>query len=437
MTRTRRQIWGGCWGTLKIAACLAMVSGCQPSDVAPPAAPPGVAGTTPTGYQTVTPAQLATVVTVCPQHDSIWVPAKSAALAWQRRATLVLSGTLTQIPEYHDCQRLLMPNGQYGPEAGVYADSAVVDLLDLAKSLENGSDPLKAVGVATIVSDGPYVKLWIERGINCLYLYTQSQKPKAFMQAVADGQDCARRVAVQSDKPLFVDEEPETTPFTKADFSPAARWDWDNRGNQKFQFIGLPCGSAYCLYGHPGAISSFRHDRQGMSTKARRVWRMRPWYDEQILGIMPSGGNDMVPSGVFGTVFPHPDLNDRSDMTYDNANPAYLLGAEIKLQAAIPQYFSKFGLEPAAQDSTNKVYLCKGPPSRCIPEGVSIPNCPAGTMDPWFAKIVSASGTTTRYRCVVRHLHQNFPIPGNARWWWDPKDEGIWMRCPNGCCQVT
>ncbi len=436
MTRAMRRIWGGWSGPLKIAACLAILSGCKRTDVVPPEAPT-VVGTPPIGFRTVTAADLATIITVCPQHDSVWVPAKIGALFWTRRATLAMPGTLTQIPEFHDCQRLLSANGsEYGPEAGVYADSAVADLLDTAKLLENGSDSLKAVGVATIVSDGEYNKLWIERGINCLYLYTKNQKPRAFMMSVPDGQDCAKRVAVQTANPLFVDEEPETTPFTKADFSPAARWDWDNRANNKFQFIGLPCGIAYCLYGHPGAISSFRHDRLGMSPKARRVWRMRPWYDEQILGVIPTGGTNLVPSGVFGTVFPHPDLNDRNDLTYENADPAYLLAAEIKLQATIPQYQSKFGLE-ATTDSTNKVYLCKGPSQRCIPQSETVPTCPAGTTDFWYAKIVSASGSLTKYRCVVRHLHPNFPIPGNARWWWDPRDEGIWVRCPQGCCQVS
>jgi hypothetical protein len=358
---------------------------------------------------------------------------------WTRRATLALPGVFTQIPEFHDCQKLLTQNRQeYGPTAAIYADSQVVDLLETARQLENGSDPLKAVAVATIVSDGPYQKLWIEQGLNCLYLYTQNQNPRAFMRTAADGTDCEKRVAVQSDKRLFVSEEPETTPFDKTDFSPSARWDWDDRGNQRFPFIGLPCGSAYCLYGHQGANSSFRHDRPAaVGRKARRVWKIRTWYDEQILGVIPAQGSPIEPSGVFGTVFPHPDLNERTETDYENAASVYLLSAEIKLQDKIPQYYSKFGLEPPAKDSTNKVYLCKGLSSHCIPDTETVPTCPAGTTDFWFAKIVSASGSTTKYRCVIRHLHPNFPIPGNARWWWDPYDEGIWMRCPSGCCQVT
>jgi len=38
---------------------------------------------------------------------------------------------------------------------------------------------------------------------------------------------------------------------------------------------------------------------------------------------------------------------------------------------------------------------------------------------------------------VLRTDHNNVQPPGTARFLWDPNDEGVWMRCADGCCKVS
>jgi hypothetical protein len=377
---------------------------------------------------------------VCPQHGPVWIPGKQDT-AWRQVSQLVVPGANTQIPEYHDCQRLLDKDKDgYTAEAGIYAYPGIVDLIDQLIALEQANQPLRAIAGAEIISTEDYDKLGIKLGANCLYLYTQQGQPRAFMRPVATESDCGQRLNPIPPQPgwtmLIVTEEPELAPFTRDDFSPSARWDHDARPIQNKQFIGLPCRNAYCLIGHQGAQSWKRYDRSG-NAKARRVAKIRTWYDEQILGILPTGGGAVVPSGVFGTIFPDSGLQDRTEPVYNDVNKPWHEGATIRLQSALPYYKTKFNLEPTLTDNSfNRVFLCKGPSTRCIPAGVTPPNCTV-TANPWYAKIISAVSGEVRYNCVVWHDHQGFPIPGNARWYWLPNDEGIWMRCPNGCCQVT
>ena len=60
------------------------------------------------------------------------------------------------------------------------------------------------------------------------------------------------------------------------------------------------------------------------------------------------------------------------------------------------------------------------------------------SADPWWARVESPAGTT--YRCVVRRKPMDPAAelpPGMVRWRWKLKDEGMWVRCPGGCCEKT
>lgn len=420
--RTRFDRPGG-FASLAVLFLLALLAACADKEVKPP-----------DGEQVVLAR------TVCPQHGSVWVPGEQDT-AWRLLPELSVPGPNTQIPEFHDCQRLLDKDKDgYTAEAAIYAFPGIVDLPEQLRALEQAGDPLRAIAGAEIISTADYDKLGIKLGANCLYLFTQQGNLRAFMRPVATETDCAQRLNPVPPQPgwkqLIVTQDPEQAPFTRFDFSPSARWDYDARPAQRLQFIGLPCEQAYCMIAGAAAQSWKRYDRPGQGVKGRRVVKLRTWYDEQILGILPASGGVVVPSGVFGTIFPDSVLGERGESDYQVPDQPWLHAADIRLQSALPYYKTKFNLDVTPDgEYYNQVSLCMGPDTRCIPQGVTPPTC-GTTNDPWYARIVSLTGDV-KYNCVKRHLHQGFSIPGNARWYWLPNDEGIWVRCPNGCCQVT
>jgi hypothetical protein len=411
--------------------CTALLFGCGRSEQTP--VPPALPQA---------PASTIAQRTVCSNHERIWIPTADSG-KWRPVTQLAVPGGATLIPEFHDCQRLVTAGGsEYGPEAGIYAFPGIVSLLDTLRRLELANEPLRAIAAAEILSVGNYDQLGIEIGANCLYMFTVAGRPDAFMRPVGpDEQLCGERLKPLPPQSgwhhLNVTEDPVPAGFTEKDFSASARWDWDDRVGVKKQFIGLPCKASWCLIGHVRPQSWRRYDRPpGHSTRSRRVLVIRGWYDEQRLGVNPTPGSPARLSTTYGTIFPDSLLGDRTETEYRATQ--WITAAQIKLTSNLPQYKTKFNLDqtPTTGETYNVVSLCMGDATRCgIPSGAPVSKCAAAT-DPWYALIISAAGDTA-YRCVTRHVHAGFDIPGNARWWWTDSDEGIWMRCPQGCCQVT
>ena len=114
---------------------LLLLNGCGAQD--PRVAPAG--DTTP---------QAVLTRSVCPQHQPVWIPA-SEDTAWRQVASLTVPGAITQIPEFHDCQRLLRPGeAGYGPTAAIYASPIVVSLVDTLLALEQAGDSFRAIAAA-------------------------------------------------------------------------------------------------------------------------------------------------------------------------------------------------------------------------------------------------------------------------------------------------
>src|ERR1051325_10390208 len=427
---------GGLAASMALAASITILTGCSRREVVP--------GSNPT--QTSLAER-----SVCPQHGGgVWIPGKSDT-AWRLVSNLTVPGTITTIPEFHDCQRLLKPGGEgYGPTAGVFANPLVVTLVDTLLRLEQTGVPDRAIAAAEIISDGDFQPLGIQLGVNCLYMYTVAGQLHAVMPSVSVESDCAQRLNPIPPQtawtPLNVNQESEAGELTLADFPPAARWDYDEQPGPRMQFVGLPCRTAWCLIGHPNAHSWKRYHRPAMPPRgklSRRVVQIRGWYDEQKLGVAPASGGPVTPSGVYANIFPDSLLDGRTAAYFELAPPnEWVDAAEILLHGNLPRYKTKFNLDPTAATTgevpaSNKLALCKGTAARCLPGGaVMIKPCTPDATDPWYARITSV-GTEVKYTCVIRHKHPGFSIPGTARWWWLPTDEGIWTRCPQGCCQVT
>ncbi len=379
----------------------------------------------------------------CPDHES-FPPVKDGALP---DTILPLSGAITKVPEFHDCQRLIDPHNprEYGPLAGIWVAQDLTD-----RSYELDRIPVgRGLAMALVYTwYQPFEPLHMAAGWNCLYFVSAATPShlQAFMVPVGDANDCTNSTTLAGIverlrlTPLFVSKK--TYPgLGRGDYPPVGRWDW-----LKFPYIGLGCGNAWCevsaesanLPPAPYSVSS------GSRREEQRVFRVKGWYDEQTLAAppppgatAPASGLNLIPAGPIGVVVPDPGLDAITDtitfvgqwvpvaqVSIDKRDEVYR--AKLNLhQASMPTGGTPVGLTQVfmCRDGTTK---CKGATSECT--------------DGWHARIVG--GGTTTYPCVTRTDHSDLMrdyhihIPGTARWQWENGDEKLWTGCAEGCCKV-
>lgn len=379
------------------------------------------------------------------------------------------SEPITDIPEFHDCQRFIIAptadpetwrfGGLYAIFASSWLDSLVV--LMGGRSLEDETAHYRlAVTAATIYSydDSRYGPLGIQPGFNCLYLSAVGEW-RATVLPVTDAEECMqhRNPADLRGTSLEV-RRTRVKAIGDGDYPPVARWDWDPARAE--QYIGVKCGIAWCEIGANGFQTSQAHTRQIQRTtdatsplgllwlklfkssllRQQRVWRVKGWYDEQHLAI-PDASGKIRPGAARGTVVPHPDLS-----TYRNEKAfsgTWKVVAYFLIDQPSLAYQGKLLLTPQREARTT-LALCKGTANAC---GVTNPPPPrtqeewwgGWLKDSWWGKVASSDGQVL-YRRVVRRKHPEEVrgrVPATARWRWHPFDEEIWVYCPQGCCEAT
>lgn len=334
-------------------------------------------------------------------------------------------GPETQIPEFHDCQRLVGANGAYGTLAAVFGSTSL-DSLNIVDRLGlTVADTTLAQAVAIIYSyDSTYTPLHLEREFNCLYM----SGPVVYVRPIgADESECA--LGGQVARSEFADSL-ELRVLGDGDtdsFPPVARWDWD--ADSGYHTIGLGCGGYWCEIG-PWNFST-SPVLQGTNLPSVDA---KGWYDQQTLAVVRPWGLD--PGPATGTIVPVPRLDTLSEGHFDavargESNP-WTEVAAISLQNDDGTYTAKLGLVvTAADDYANAIFLCKGRASACgVPGGVG----ETDGDDHWWARIRNSSHD--RYFSVIRRPHTGIEVPGTTRWRWQADDETIWIRCGLGCCEV-
>ncbi|HEX4933177.1 MAG TPA: hypothetical protein VFV33_08365, partial [Gemmatimonadaceae bacterium] len=257
---------------------------------------------------------------------------------------------------------------------------------------------------------------------------------------------------------------PRTHPgedFTDDDYPPVARWDWDDV--HKVQYIGIKCGAAWCEVGRDNlSPSSVPPVTSSMSHEERRVRLVKGWHDYQYLATLPSTGIP-EPTSIHGYFVPSPDLGDQNDFgKFSKFRPV----AQVIMRGALPaniaafaKYRSHFGFANVRSglrvDAV--IAMCYGTRTSCgIPKGQATacaapgpgddpplvdPSSASATKQRWYTRVTS--GVSVRYSCATRYRGHVDPttghvidIPGTVRWRWKVDDEGGWMRCVFGCCEL-
>jgi len=351
-----------------------------------------------------------------------------------------VAGPITNIPEFHDCQRFIGNTGgdlKYGPLVAIFANH-LLDSLYIRQFDPTSAEAQQAAG--EIYSyDRAYDPLYIQQGFNCLYL--RKKAPGNWeAQMVPVGNDEKACLTSHRGKTLTVVSK--QLMHDEKDVPPVARWDYDTVHHR--QYIGIKCGEEWCEIGQTGFETSAGHHpgilrdepipsatlAPATPTEKARVVLVKGWYDEQYLAEGTTG--DLRPMHVRGTAFPHPMLDRLKNVS--DFSVKWILSAYLLLDSDPGPYKSKLNLD----QGVNRMYLCEGAFKDCpgVPPGTKEPKCPNGADHRWWAKIISARGDSV-YRCVHRRIHSGEEIPGAVRWRWKEDDETMWVRCPQGCCTVN
>jgi len=347
-----------------------------------------------------------------------------------------IAGPITNIPEFHDCQRFVNPAGgelKYGPMVAIFAHYRLDSLYSTRQDSAAGEIGEAAAEIYSY--DGAYERLFINQGFNCLYLVQLAGGWQAYMTSVGNDEKGCQKPLQRGNSLTVVAKR---LVHDDKDIPPVARWDYDTANHQ--QYIGLRCGGEWCEVGHSGFETSGMYSAArlpddpvpgfgtiGGSEKARIV-RVKGWYDEQYLAEGSTGS--LKPTRVRGTAFPHPLLdrmNTEAHFVGGWKPVAYLLMDGDPGET----YKSKLNLE----QGINKVFYCHGTFLSCG-ETTTEPPCGVDADHQWWAKIESAVTHEAKYYCVTRRTHPGLEIPGVVRWRWREDDETLWVRCPEGCCAV-
>jgi len=353
------------------------------------------------------------------------------ALQFNTPGEVSIAGKYTNVPEYHDCQRLILHSNSavgsagartYGALAAVFLSQAIIEggastvvqpdeisinlrtaprtasrSSILADSIDKLTtlilDPTTAptqvtatnpfgVPYAEVVSEGNYGILGIHVGFNCLYLKTHATPvPQFGALMVSFGQveqpcDKPDLTAIIDMKPLKVEINSGGsggTATAPADIPRVARWDWDSRRN--IHVIGLPCRQYWCDVG-PFPDFEGVPPRGHMGDGAPREKAIKGWYDEQLLADYAPGSGLSV-SPVTGTIFPVAGIESRTALDYQTAasnvdiEKRYLDVAHVALSGKLDKYINRYGFQ--ASDASGpwngmaRVALCYGESSACIP----------------------------------------------------------------------
>jgi hypothetical protein len=378
----------------------------------------------------------------CPV-DSVLVQRDSGQSEFVAFKELSLPGNTTLVPEYHDCQKFpIGGGGVYGPLVAIFAREHLNSEINRLMQLASQGATKRAVGIGLILSfNGAYNPLGIRHAYNCLYMWATitgaDTTRNAFLIPVSDQKRCLDDLAPTPSgaKQLEVRLRRDDPSYGIADYPEVARWDWDPMVHQ--QYISIGCLNAWCDIGNQSFNGSQDRDDPSLPTAARRVLRVKPWYDEQRLADF-GPTNVIFASGIIGTLYPDPmlaQLGPGDYATHEWKKVAYSFLSEPSATYLNKLNFEAGHLTPAPKQ-VNQIELCQGTRGQCnVPATELIADC-GNTTDPWWSRITSVSGVV-RHRCVIRRTHSGVTIPGIVRWRWSENDERGWISCPGGCCEVV
>jgi hypothetical protein len=381
-------------------------------------------------------------------------------------ASQSVARTRIDIPEFHDCQRLMTRPDRYGPLVAVFASDSLefltqklslqtdevgpfTDKLREGK-LPNGDEDAGVAAVQVVntglLRSGPYRPLGIEDGVStyCIYLYSDGIGWEAWKLRTLETM-CAPRVPrsrakIEGD---FLVVSTFRVPGYGGDAYPqVARWQYQDGQ----YFIGVKCGAAWCQIGsRRSTYTAFDPPFAARGVDGRQH-RIKGWHDEQNLASVPTG---LKPTTTWGVAVPDPALNshDRIDdfSTWRRAGTVMINSDDyyekLNFSKSVPGDITANTIEfrmRRVHQRDRGIY-----PRACnLREPSSLPPGIGTTI--WEARITSATG-----RCRIYSMTRRTPadyqarpkaveidVIGTLRWRWKSNDETVWGKCGQACCEI-
>jgi hypothetical protein len=321
---------------------------------------------------------------------------------------------VTGILGYNDEQRLQLDGGgtRYGPVARLYT----IRRARTEAEYRRGTGAMVAVlEVDSIGSTVPaaYRRIGVKPSdsvqVYCVFLQRRDSagQPEKWWGGVSHSTGGACDTAV------FNIKTDSATPTTNGN----ADWpEWAVRfteGTAHFPALGVRCYNALCEIGNNAGGSSVSNGAgQG------HVKLVKTWHDNQRLATAGGSGNPPWIRGPEMTITP---VDSLGNITAGFRTSDGRQAATIMLQSPLPAGAKYIGWKLRANDSTQ----------------VWLRNLDS-TNGKWQMRLITpTTHETTKWKDITRNDHTPGLVPGTARWKWDPQDEGIWVACEQGCCEMT
>jgi hypothetical protein len=336
-----------------------------------------------------------------------------------------LAGPTSDIPEFHDCQRFIAPDGTYEHLYAVFATFRFDSILTSVRRAAANSPPQFVAAAEIVTQTGAYPGLEIVPGFNCLYVSSADWSTAYMVQLGVAEEKCLNvRPEVADGWPLRV-RRVRITNYSEADYPPVARWHQDKVTGR--MLVMMKCDDAWCEIGVDSSEYIPRTLTALQGTRENRVQHIPLWYDEQMLAVprLPGDPESVVPgvavkpSRVRGIVRPSYNLGDwkrPKDFTIRRR------AGTIWLSDTSSHYRDKMNL----RKGDNAVHLTSERPFPLMWWFWRFEAFIGDPMMPFLGKAYK----------VDRWKHKDIDIPPTSRWRWLSNDETVWERCPEGCCQV-
>ena len=361
---------------------------------------------------------------------------------------------LADIPEYHDCQRLVNPDGKYGPLVVAFARQGLDRFgRELTRRQGSTTNALAAIEILN-VDTTEYVPLGLKPGFSCLFVARNGATFEGKLVTYGyPRRDCTQPVAFNALQGLAVSVRPRPTvaqDYIQQDFPPVARWEWDSASHH--QYLGFKCDdTTWCEAGLTGFVSAPALPIDpNLPRYVRRTFEIRGWLDEQVLATVGPNGRP-IPTGVRGTVIPAPRLRTSAMPGFHGR---WVLVNYVLIDRSSSKYEQKLNFIRSTAvnnaldtSNTSSVSICRAEGQQ-VCEGAPTTACAPATGNVgagvWWSRF-DAPGRRPIYKCVAYRHH---PLAradvgpgeytlGTARWRWRDDDELTWVGCPDGCCEST
>jgi hypothetical protein len=371
------------------------------------------------------------------------------------------------IPEYHDCQRLMRQDKKYGPLAGVFSLAATHPAYTRLEYQRLGGAAVAMI--YNFSGTGPAYMPGTMQGVTTSMTDSTAfdRRTCLYLKLEPDTSWTAQLWPLPSSLPTCPGKLPKSvhtlaldvirsTPSAKIDdYPPAARWDFDRQNN--LQYVGVPCLEGWCEVGPQGFESS------DVLPSGDRNHTIKGWYDQQYLASIPVAGG-AHPSVMYGTLYPEADLRGLTIADY-SCDPK-VVPADEPFAGKFDRHLEQASREPRScggvsstgssiQDEGHWVKVA----SIHIPQPDSAyrrkfmlngegdgfvylrydPNLPSAER--WHIRYAANATGLGRVRVAKRVDHSmstygGVPIvvPSTVRWRWVLQDEYTWNACSIGCC---